>query len=334
MPPPKGTASPVDGTAMISVWFFWTWALTITMYSILLALWVVVPLCLGVYVCQDFLLYQPTYQGRHGEKRYLPYNVRGLRAPSEMGLPYENVYLTTSDGVEIHGWLLPQEESVSHPTILYFHGNAGNIGHRLPGIKDMYLYLRCNIFIVDYRGYGNSDGSPSESGLTRDAEAALDWVYAHQKLDSNRVIVFGRSLGGAVAVALSELHQDRMKGLILENTFTGIPQMALVLAQKFGFKNARVLWPILWFYVSNPWRSIERIKRLRLPILFVSGLKDELIPPAHMRELYSNAHASTHRVWHEVPEGQHNNTFEKGGSTYVELLLKFVASCCGENNAA
>ena len=129
---------------------------------------------------------------------------RGNRLnPQQAGVPYEDLHVTTSDGIRLHGWLMLQEEARSSITLLYFHGNAGNIGDRVPLFAQKYHALGVNIVAIDYRGYGESQGEPTEAGIKKDAIAALDYVMDHPMIDADKVVLFGRSLGGAVAISLA-----------------------------------------------------------------------------------------------------------------------------------
>jgi len=305
--------------------FLWYAAFTIIWYGLALLLWLVAMALFVVWWNQEFILYQPTITSSHTEGRQTPFNPRGLRTPAEMGLPFEDVYLDTADGVTVNGWLIQAKDSTSKPAILYLHGNAGNIGHRLPGLYELYHQIDCNIFILDYRGYGNSSGSPSEAGLVLDAKAALDYLHERAGVDSKNIIVFGRSLGGAVAISLVAKYQDKVRGMIIENTFTRIDDMATVLFTRLAkVQKSELLLPVLACYLTNPWRSIEKIPRITKPVLFYSGQKDELIPPAQMRSLF-NASKSELKMVHEVPEGGHNNTVEKGGDAYYEKFREFLS---------
>eukprot|EP00472_Partenskyella_glossopodia_P003037 CAMPEP_0197526054 /NCGR_PEP_ID=MMETSP1318-20131121/16098_1 /TAXON_ID=552666 /ORGANISM="Partenskyella glossopodia, Strain RCC365" /LENGTH=296 /DNA_ID=CAMNT_0043080007 /DNA_START=218 /DNA_END=1108 /DNA_ORIENTATION=+ len=282
---------------------------------------------------QDFLLYQPTYASSHEEGRQTPFNIKGFRTPTEMHLPFEDVYLETEDGHTINGWLITQRNSTQCPCILYLHGNAGNIGHRLHGLRELYFAVKCNIFILDYRGYGNSSGSPSETGLILDAKAALKYVTERAPVDSENILVFGRSLGGAVAIALAEKHQEKIRGLIVENTFTCIDEMATVIFSrivKMSVEQAnKYIKPLLYCYLTSPWRSYKRIGSIQIPILFYSGLKDQLIPPAQMQELYSAANKAVIKWMHTVEDGDHNNTVEKGGEGYFTKFCEFRTKVVG-----
>lgn len=125
----------------------------------------------------------------------------GYRHPKEYAMSYEDVYITCKDKVKIHAWFVKANASPHLcRTIVFFHGNAGNIGSRLPNIEVLVKRLNSNVFIIDYRGYGNSEGDPSEEGLRLDAEATFDYVMNRQDINKDRIYLFGRSLGGAVAV--------------------------------------------------------------------------------------------------------------------------------------
>jgi fermentation-respiration switch protein FrsA (DUF1100 family) len=141
--------------------------------------------------------------------------------PAAVGLHFEDVELTTSDSLKIHGWYVPAPNARS--ILLFFHGNAGNISHRLESIK-IFHDLGLSVFIIDYRGYGQSEGTPSIKGTGLDALAAWQWLTENKKIPDDMIIVFGRSLGGAVAV---ELARSVTPGaLILESTFSSLSEMA------------------------------------------------------------------------------------------------------------
>ncbi|KAG7331257.1 hypothetical protein KOW79_005226 [Hemibagrus wyckioides] len=166
--------------------------LTFHLYGGILLLCLILASVAGIlYKFQDVLLYFPDQ----------PSSSR-LYVPMPTGIPNENVYIRTKDGVRLNLILLRYtgENPALVPTILYFHGNAGNIGHRVPNALLMLVNLKANVVLVDYRGYGKSDGEPSEEGLYQDAEATLDYVMSRPDIDKTKIILFGRSLGGAVAI--------------------------------------------------------------------------------------------------------------------------------------
>merc|ERR1719334_787978 len=177
-----------SGAALLAICLFY-W-----LYGGLLAFALV---CFGVtgvlYQAGDKLLYHPE-QPVHS-RVFVP-------TPAIFNLPFENLFVTARDGTRLHLFLVKQEGEASKkvPTVLYLHGNAGNIGHRLHNVKGLHSTIGCNVALVEYRGYGRSEGSPSEEGLYMDAQAALDFLQSRVHLATDRIIVFGRSLGGAVAV--------------------------------------------------------------------------------------------------------------------------------------
>mmetsp|Transcript_44695 Transcript_44695/g.100366 ORF Transcript_44695/g.100366 Transcript_44695/m.100366 type:complete len:331 (+) Transcript_44695:87-1079(+) len=269
-------------------------------------------------------------------------NPQGLRSPADRGLTYEDVVMTTADGVRIHGWFITAgKDSATVPTVLFCHANAGNIGLRVPNYADIVEKLRCNVFALDYRGYGHSDGCPSEEGLIEDALSAWTWLRsaaAAGRLDASKVFVFGRSLGGAVAVALTRTLQQRGEegplpcGVILENTFVSVSAVVDALFPIIAFKSLKDR------FLRLRWETVDRIRDIEVPLLFLSGEKDEMIPPWHSKELHQRAVKSPLRQSAVFPEGSHNDTWEKGGERYWEAQECFIKDCtaraCPEKTAA
>lgn len=295
--------------------------LTFHLYGGVLLLALILASVAGIlYKFQDVLLYFPDQ----------PSSSR-LYVPMPTGIPHENVYIRTKDGVKLNLILLrytggdtPPGVAAGNqssptcstpPTILYFHGNAGNIGHRVPNALLMMVNLKANVVLVDYRGYGKSEGEPSEGGLYLDAEATLDYVMTRPDLDKTKVVLFGRSLGGAVAVRLASVNPHRVAAIIVENTFLSIPHMAATL---FSFLPIR--WLPLWCY-RNQFLSYRQVALCRMPSLFVSGLSDQLIPPIMMKQLYELSPARTKRLA-IFPEGTHNDTWQCQG--YFAALEQFM----------
>eukprot|EP00293_Proteomonas_sulcata_P014197 CAMPEP_0184300902 /NCGR_PEP_ID=MMETSP1049-20130417/11222_1 /TAXON_ID=77928 /ORGANISM="Proteomonas sulcata, Strain CCMP704" /LENGTH=177 /DNA_ID=CAMNT_0026611747 /DNA_START=160 /DNA_END=693 /DNA_ORIENTATION=+ len=154
--------------------------------------------------------------------------------------------------------------------------------------------------MVSYRGYGQSDGTPSEKGLNLDADAVLEHVVQRPDVDPSRIILLGRSLGGAVAVHASERHPEKVKGLIVENSFTSIADMVDVLMP--------LIAPLKWIVLRIGWFSVKKIENITTPILFISGQRDELVPKEQMRKLYDSAAKSIYKEWYPVANGRHNDT--------------------------
>ena len=141
------------------------------------------------------------------------------QTPADWGFSYEDVFLETENGVRLHGWYIPSHGS--RQTLLFFHGNAGNISHRGASVE-IFHRLGLNVFIFDYQGYGKSQGKPDEKGLYKDARAAWSYLTNQRGFDQEDIILFGRSLGGAVAAELAAEIQPG--GLILESTFSSARQ--------------------------------------------------------------------------------------------------------------
>ncbi|XP_035833129.1 alpha/beta hydrolase domain-containing protein WAV2 isoform X4 [Helianthus annuus] len=214
------------------------------------------------------------------------------------------------------------------PTILFFQENAGNIAHRLEMVRIMLQKLHCNVFMLSYRGYGASDGYPSQQGITMDAQAALDHLSQRTDIDTSQIVVFGRSLGGAVGAVVSKNNPDKVAALILENTFTSILDMAGVLLPFLkwfiGGSTSKGL-KVLNFVVRSPWSTIDEIGQVKQPILFLSGLRDEMVPPFHMEMLYAKAAAHNKKcVFVDFPTGMHMDTWLAGGEHYWNTVRTFI----------
>ena len=237
------------------------------------------------------------------------------------------------DGTTIHSWLLyhpDHNSSKKLPTIIFFHGNAGNIGLRLPNAIQMYHYLKANIWLIEYRGYGDSDDvTPSEAGLKLDAEGLLNYVNnpqtrnLHSSVDPRRLFVFGRSLGGAVAFHMAQYSQSSayppLAGVIVENTFLSISKMVDHLMP--------IVAPLKMLILRIGWNSEKIAPSIRIPTLFLAGAKDTLVPPSHMLELYDRMTSSkvgTLTRMHVVPKGTHNETWMQGGKEYWTAIQRFI----------
>jgi pimeloyl-ACP methyl ester carboxylesterase len=257
-------------------------------------------------------------------------NPRRYRSPQEHDLPFESHKIRCSDGVSIHAWLVlqPQPTTTAAPTLIFFHGNAGNIGLRLPNAVQMYHSLKCNILMVEYRGYGDSDSvTPNEAGLKLDAEAALHFVHDHALLDSSQIFLFGRSLGGAVAFHLAQYSEQQQQqyanlevaGVIVENTFLSISLMVDHLMPLVAYIKGLVL--------RIGWNSQHIAPTLKTPILYLAGAQDQLVPHSHMLELYKLSCKAPSRLarLHVVENGTHNETWMQGGQKYWDRIARFLA---------
>ncbi|KAH8703321.1 BEM46 family protein [Talaromyces proteolyticus] len=230
---------------------------------------------------------------------------------------YEDLQIPTPDGESLHALFIrpSRKERSQNVTILMFHGNAGNIGHRIPIAKVLTRTLNCNVFMLEYRGYGLSTGTPDEKGLNTDAQTALDYLRHRAETRDTKIVVYGQSLGGAVAINLVAKNQQKgvIAGLILENTFLCIRKLIPSV-----FPPARYLARLCHQY----WGSEDVLPKIeKIPILFLSGLKDELVPPAHMSQLYAVCKSST-KIWRELPNGGHNDSVAE--PNYFDYVKSFV----------
>jgi fermentation-respiration switch protein FrsA (DUF1100 family) len=256
-----------------------------------------VALLLFVWFGQSSLLYLPS----------LP--TRELAAtPQSIGLAYDDVTLRTGDGVRLHGWFVPAP--TPRATLLFFHGNAGNISHRLDSLR-IFHELGLSVFIFDYRGYGRSEGSPSEAGTQNDARAAWRYITDTRTVPASEVVLFGRSLGAAIAAWLAS--QYRPGALIVESTFTSVPDMA---SELYWWLPARHL-------ARFQYATRDYLKATMCPVLVVHSPNDEIIPFHHAEALYAAAHEPKELL---RLTGSHNEGFLLSGAAYTRGLDQFLAT--------
>lgn len=230
------------------------------------------------------------------------------RTPADVGLRFDDVRLETSDGETLHAWWVPAAEGGEH-TILFFHGNAGNIGHRLDSLR-IFHDLGQNVLIIDYRGYGESTGSPSEVGLYEDARASYRWLTETQSVATEELVVFGRSLGAAVAARLASEHS--VAGLIVESGFVSVPELG---AELYPFLPVRTL-------ARYHYATIDHLSSVTAPVLVVHSPDDEIIPFRHGQALYEAADEP--KTLLEI-RGDHNTGFLTSGDRYIDGLRAFLA---------
>lgn len=263
------------------------------------AVWIAA-IVVGVYVI--FAGYLFVFQSS-----YVYYPERALTAdPGDIGLSFENVLLETEDGLSLSGWFIPKADS--RGVLLFCHGNAGNIGHRLDSIQ-LFHRLGLEVFIFDYRGYGESEGRPTESGTYEDAEAAWWYLVEERQVDQDKIIVFGRSLGGAVASWLASKHVPG--ALILESTFTSLPDIA---AKLYPYLPVRLM-------LRFKYDTAEYLGEVNCPTLIVHSREDEIMPFIHGQRLFDIA--SEPKRFLELT-GTHNEGFITSGTEYEEGLDMFI----------
>jgi len=237
------------------------------------------------------------------------------QTPDQVGFKYEDVTLTTSDGVRINGWYLPSPEPANaNPgatlTVLLFHGNAGNMSHRFEKLAVL-RELGVDTFIIDYRGYGRSGGKPDEQGTYRDARAAYDHLIQQRKLSPRSIVVYGESLGSAVAADLAT--KVNVGGLILEEAFTSVGDVG---QKMFPFLPIRGL-------VWNKYDTLSKMPRVKVPLLIFHSRDDELFSLRHAQRLLAAANDPKQLV--EL-RGNHNDAFLVSASIYHDALQKFFAT--------
>lgn len=247
-----------------------------------------------MYLLQERLLFQPTRQ------------LSG--SPSDVGLAYEDVRLKTPDGETLHAWWIPNEDA--RGTLLFFHGNAGNMSHRLETLR-VYHDLRLNVLIFDYRGYGQSSGSPSEEGLCTDAETVWRHLINDRNVAPEDVVLFGRSLGSGPATWLAERVLEG--ALILESAFTSVPDAG---AHHYPFLPVRLLSKVRF-------DNLARIGSCRSPVMVIHSPDDEVLPFEQGRRLFETARQP--KSFLEL-SGPHNNAFHLSLNEYVPAVDEFLAA--------
>ena len=243
------------------------------------------------------------------EKRFIFFPTREVEyTPDQLGLAYEDIYFNTNDGIKLNGWFVPGRTG---STWLCFHGNGGNIGHRVTEIALLHHNLGISLLIFDYRGYGKSAGAPSEQGTYLDARAALGYLRGRPDVAGKRIVYFAHSLGAAVAVELAATEPPQ--GLVLVSPFASVQSMA------------RITFPLLpsgWL-TKGKYNSLGRIGAVRRPLLILHGEQDKLVPVAEGEMLFQAANEP--KKLQVVPATGHNDMFETGGEPYWGALERFIA---------
>ena len=260
----------------------------------------VVAACYGllvvvVYFMQGRMLYLAEVPGR-----------ALVMTPTDVGIDYQDVSIETTDGVTLHGWFITGQ---SPQVLLFFHGNAGNISHRLDSIVQ-FQDLGLSVLIIDYRGYGQSEGRTTEKGIYRDADAAWRYLIESRGVAANDIVIFGRSLGASVASRLAIQHQPL--ALILESSFTSVPDIAQDLYP----------WlPVRWLSrLSHATR--DHVRDVHCPVLVVHSRDDEIIPFHHSETIFASANEPRTLL---AIRGTHNDAFLRDERNYIEGLRAFLS---------
>jgi len=231
------------------------------------------------------------------------------------GLEFEDAWFTAADGTRLHGWYCPHESP--RAVLLFAHGNAGNLSHRADLLRRLHDCNDLAVMIFDYRGYGRSEGSPDEEGILQDARAARAWLAWRAAVPQGQVVLMGRSLGGAVMVDLAAT--DGARGLILQSTFTSLPDLAAVHAS----------WMPARLVMRNRLNSLSKIGRYSGPLLHSHGDADRLIPYEHGQRLFDMANQPKRFI--TIPSGDHN---DPQTPEYYRALDEFIAALPGLRSAA
>ena len=238
---------------------------------------------------------------------YYPEMDREVTAtPASAKLQYEDLHLKTSDGIDLHGWYVPALQP--RGAVLFLHGNAGNISHRLDSVE-MFHRLGYSTLIFDYRGYGNSSGKPSEQGTYRDAEAAWRYLTEQQHIPSCNIVIFGESLGGAVAAWLATRQQPG--ALIISSSFTSVPDLG---QQLYPYLPVR-------FLARFRYDTRENLRSVSAPVLIAHSPQDDIIPYEHGRALFAAANPPKEFI--ELAGG-HNNGFIFMRESWVKAMGDFL----------
>jgi len=245
---------------------------------------------------------------------------RDRGSPSDEGLAFEDVHFTASDGVRLHGWFLPAHPKVeaARATVLHLHGNAANVTGHFPFVSWMPA-AGFNVFTFDYRGYGKSEGSVSREGTILDARAALDHLRGRADVDARRIVLFGQSIGGAIAIALAAERREDLAAVVLDSPFTGYREIA-----RHHILRNPVMLLIAWWFPFGIDKGHDPIDCINLisptPILIVHGKDDRIVPPSMGQKLFDAA-GEPKELW-QIDATDHMEVWE---THREEAIAKFVA---------
>lgn len=232
--------------------------------------------------------------------------------PSDYGFEaYEDVFFPATDGTRLHGWLVdgPDRRAV----LLWFHGNAGNISHRLDNLKLLHKILQVPIFLFDFREYGLSEGAISKAGTFLDAQGAYRFLTEDRGFAPSSVLLFGRSLGTALAIYLAS--RKEALGVVLEAAFTSTDDMMKLYFPGYKPESAG----------NSKYDSLSLMGLVRCPVLFIHGQVDRTIPISMAKALYEQTQAP--RFLYEIPGADHNDTYIVGGRKYLQIWRQFMKKC-------
>ncbi len=231
---------------------------------------------------------------------------------TEMGISYEEQFFFSSDGTKLHAWYVPHRRPSAF--VLYCHGNAGNLSHRNDPLEQLHHQVGAATLIFDYRGYGKSEGTPYEKGILEDALAARDLLMRIAGVPPEEIVLLGRSIGAAIATHLATLEPSPRQRLILESTFTSLPDLA---ARLYPFLPVKTM-------LRSRFPVLTKIADFRGSLLLSHGDADELVPWSDGKKVYESASQSKHREFFTVEGGDHNSP--QPSEYYREILPRFLES--------
>lgn len=245
------------------------------------------------------------------EKRLIYYPAAEVDVtPKALGLPFEEVAIDIEPGVRIHGWFIKADRDPSVATVLFSHGNAGNIADRLDRVL-RWRDLGADFLLYDYRGYGKSTGSPDEEGTYRDGRAAYDYLVKTRRVDPAHLVLMGESLGCAISIQLAI--ERKAAGLAIEAPFASIARMA----------NAIYPFLPLGSFIRTRYENVKKIPQLKMPLLVVQGTRDEVIPVAQGKMVFEAAPQP--KEYLAIEGAGHNDVYVIGGARYRSTLADFIA---------
>ena len=254
--------------------------------------------CTMIYIMQPSMIFYPNMPGREL-----------VSTPESIGLNYQDVELTTEDKIKLHSWFIAANTpSPTQKTVLLFHGNAGNISHRLDSIN-IFHKLGLNVFIIDYRGYGQSTGEITETGMYLDSKAAWFYLTKQRGINADNIIIFGRSLGGSVAAWLAS--QYTPAALIIESSFSSVASMG------------KRFYPYLPVSLISRYDfdTKKHTETVNCPVLIAHSLNDDIIPYEEGRDIFKTAPEPKQFL---QMQGGHNDGFIVSGKDYVSGLQSFI----------
>ncbi len=233
--------------------------------------------------------------------------------PENWGFDFEDVEFASADGTKLHGWFLPARGS-ARGTVVFSHGNAGSLGHHL-GFAMWMVEAGYQVFMYDYRGFGKSGGGVDRRGMIHDVRAAFDYVSARADVDSNKLVSYGHSLGGAKSItALAENPVEGLRAVIVDGAFSSYQGMAKIIGGQLGAN-----------LVTDEWAPKDFVGKLPpVPLLVVHGAEDEVVPISHGRELFEAAKQP--KTIFEVKNGRHGDALSRDNGAYRKRLIEWLGA--------